>query len=245
MMRFQGQVAIVTGAASGIGLATARRLAAEGAQVLSVDRDAERLADAPGRKLVADLADDAAPATIARAAVEHFGRLDMLVNNAGIGGSMPLELSDDALIDRMLGINLRAVMRMTREALHLIARPGGRIVNVASIYGEVGFPGAAAYAAAKGGVAQLTRQLAADLSPVGIRVNAVSPGCIETAMTANRIANDSWYQRAQIATTPSGRVGRPEDVAGAIAFLLSGDADFIAGHVLAVDGGWLAARVSA
>lgn len=242
-MRFDGEVAIVTGAASGIGLATARRLAAEGARVLAVDRDAQGLAQAPGVPLAIDLGEDAAPAAVARAAMEAFGRLDMLVNNAGIGGSKTLELSDDALIDRMLGINLRAVMRMTREALHVIARPGGRIVNVASIYGEVGFPGSAAYAASKGGVAQLTRQLAADLSPVGIRVNGVSPGCIQTAMTAKRIATDAWYQRTQIATTPAGRVGRPEDVAAAIAFLLSLDADFIAGHVLPVDGGWLGARI--
>ncbi len=242
-MRFAGEVAVITGAASGIGLATARRLVAEGAQVLSVDRDAAGLAEAPGSTMVADMAEDSTPAAVAKAAMDRFGRLDMLVNNAGVGGSKSLELTDDALIDRMLGINLRAVMRMTREALRVMARPGGRIVNVASIYGEVGFPGSAAYAASKGGVAQLTRQLAADLSPVGIRVNAVSPGCIETAMTAKRIATDEWYQRAQIATTPAGRIGRPEDVAGAIAFLLSADADFIAGHVLAVDGGWLGARI--
>src|SRR5262249_35921173 len=149
------------------------------------------------------------------------------------------------MIDRMLGTNLRAVMRMTRAVLKEIARPGGRIVNVGSVYGEVGFPRCAAYAASKGGVSQLTRQLAADLSPAGIRVNAVAPGVIETGMTAKRIATDEWYQRAMIGTTPAGRIGRPEDVAGVIAFLCSDDAAFVSGQVIAVDGGWLGARTMA
>jgi 3-oxoacyl-[acyl-carrier protein] reductase len=121
-------------------------------------------------------------------------------------------------------------------------RPGGRIVNVSSIYGLIGFPGSLAYGVSKAGIAQLTRQLAVDLAPEGILVNAVAPGVIETEMTRRRITGDRWYQRIQIEATPVGRIGRPQDIAGVIAFLCSDDAAFIAGQVLPVDGGWLATR---
>ena len=240
-MRFAGEVAIVTGAARGIGRATAERLAREGARVLAVDREGFE-ADTPGfAPFAADLASDAGPADVVAAARAAFGRLDILVNNAGIGGSAALEASDDAQIDRILGTNLRAVLRLTREALGLMSRPGGRIVNVGSTFGEIGFPRTAAYAAAKGGLAELTRQLVADLAPQGIRVNAVAPGVILTPMTG-RLAADPWYRRVAIDTIPACRTGTPEDVAGVIAFLCSEQAAFVHGQIIAVDGGWLAAR---
>ncbi|MER8751690.1 SDR family oxidoreductase [Mesorhizobium sp. M1050] len=242
--RFQGKAAVVTGAGNGIGLATAKRLQAEGAAVLSVDWNADYLADCAEPKLTIDLADDDAPARIVTAAKAQFGTIDILINNAGVAGSKTLGDSSDELIDRVMGINVRAAMRLTRDTLPHLARPGGSIVNVCSVFGEVGFPNTAPYAASKGALSQLTRQLAADLSADGIRVNGVAPGVINTPIVAERIASDAWYRRAMIETTPIRRVGTAEDVAGGILFLCGPDAQFITGHILNIDGGWLAARVA-
>ncbi len=248
--RFEGQAAIVTGAAGGIGRATAQRLAGDGASVLAVDVKADDLEQTMalitgdgGRAeaLVSDVTGDQSPGNIIAACVTAFGGLDILVNNAGIGGRTVVgDLSDEDW-DVMLDTNLRSVFRMSREALKAIATPGGRIVNISSVFGLVGFRRSAAYGAAKAGVAQLTRQMTADFGPQGIRVNAIAPGIIDTPMTARNIREDPWFQKAMIETTPMG-IGTPEDIAGVAAFLCSDDARYVAGEVINVDGGWMATR---
>lgn len=249
--QFTGLAAVVTGAARGIGAATAERLAWEGADVLAVDisdpMPSDRAAttgERPGRlvALAADVADRAAPEAIVADCLAQFGRLDILVNNAGVGGSNPVDETQDADFDRMVSINLSSVFRISRAALAALPRPGGRIVNVASVFGAVGFPGTSAYAVAKAGVAQLTRQMAADYAPLGILVNAVAPGIIRTPMTERRLAEDPWFREMMVDATPVRRVGTPEDVAGVISFLCSADAGFVAGQVIAVDGGWSTTR---
>jgi NAD(P)-dependent dehydrogenase (short-subunit alcohol dehydrogenase family) len=247
-MRFKDKNVIVTGAARGIGRATVERFVAEGANVLAVDLD---FGDAGGidivnkenaaqaHALALDLSGDDAPRRVVEAARQLGGHVDFLINNAGVGGSKALALSDDALIDRILAINLRAVLRLTRDMLPGLA-DGSSIVNVASVFGETGFPGSTAYAVSKAGVSQLTRQLVSDLSSRGIRVNAVAPGVIHTAMTAHRLSHDADYNRTMVDATPLKSIGTSAQVASVIAFLCSEDASYVTGQVIAVDGGWLA-----
>jgi NAD(P)-dependent dehydrogenase (short-subunit alcohol dehydrogenase family) len=242
--RFAGKAVIVTGAARGIGEGIATRFASEGARVLLVDVGDEVTATAArlGQPaLVKDVTARDAGQAIADAALAAFGRIDILVNNAGIGGSKRLADSDDALIDRFLDTNLAAVLRVTRSILPHLPRPGGRIINISSIFGITGYPGTTAYAVAKAGIAQFTRQLAGELAPEGILVNAVAPGLIATPMTTGHRTN-ALYQRLIVEGTPLERMGQPADIAGPVAFLASDDAAFVTGAVLPVDGGFLAAR---
>lgn len=241
--RFEGKLALVTGAARGIGAGIVERLLAEGAEVIGVDRETF-VVPCPSRlqTLSLDLSRSDAAATI-EAAVRATGRpLDFLVNNAGIGGARPLAETEEADWQRFLDINLSTVYRLSRALLPHFRRPGGRIVNLSSVFGLTAFPGSVAYSVSKAGVAQLTRQIGVELAPEGILVNAIAPGVIETPMTRRRIESDTWYRKVMCDATPLGRVGQPADIAGVVAFLCSDDAAFIVGQTLVVDGGWLESK---
>ena len=232
--RFEGRVAIVTGGASGIGAATVERLLAEGAAVLSVDRtkaDGARTGRLAYHR--ADLTDPAAAPAMIAVAIERFGRLDYLVNNAGTGGLADAADQTDAEWARIFAINTHAVMYGCRAALPVLRRQGGgAIVNIASISGIGGDYGMGAYAASKGAVVNYTRSVAMDCARDGIRVNALCPGLIDTPLSAGVPDRAKWT-----AGIPMGRSARASEMASAIAFLLSDDASFVTGSILVADGG--------
>jgi meso-butanediol dehydrogenase/(S,S)-butanediol dehydrogenase/diacetyl reductase len=238
---------LITGAAQGIGRATAERFIASGHALVATDISEQALDDlrslAPDRiaTLVQDVTADPAPEEAIGLAVARFGRLDVLVNNAGVGRPRPIHETDDSDIDRFLDINVRAQIRFSREALGAM-KAGAAIVNIASIFGLRGNAGAGVYSVSKAAMIGLTRQMAADYGPSGIRINAVAPGLIKTPLTADRIDNDPAFRRQMVDTTPFPRVGTPGDIAAAVHFLASEDAGFISGHTLVVDGGWLVAN---
>lgn len=242
-------IAIVTGGAGGIGRATVNRLWREGHRVIAVDlneaalADVEALGDGRIATLALDLTRDDAPALAMSFARKKFGPVQILVNNAGIGAAKSVDLTSDDEFDRFVSINLRSVFRMSREALRGM-QAGASIVNVASTFGLMGYPGSSSYAATKAGLVGLTRQMAVDYGPAGIRTNAVAPGLIATPLTEGRIKANSDYRRLLIGGTPFPRIGSPEDVANAIWFLSSDEAAFINGHVLTVDGGWSTTKYS-
>jgi len=234
-------VAIVTGAARGIGRATALRLLGDGWSIAAVDRSA--IEDFPGfgseavGKIECDLTDPAAPAEIVGLAVERFGALGLLVNNAGISGAKPVDETDDENLARIMEVNFTVPFRLAREALRVM-KPGSIIVNVASVVNFRATPSTSAYTASKAALAGLTRQMAAEYGPRAIRCNAVAPGLVETDLTAQKLGSDPRFRRIWIDGTPWPRLGRPEDIAAAIIFLASPDSAFINGHTLVVDGGW-------
>ncbi|OKK06199.1 oxidoreductase [Streptomyces sp. CB03234] len=244
LRRFDGYGVLITGAARGIGEATSRRLAAEGARVLIADIDEDLAREVAGTIPGAaaygcDVGDTAAVEAAVAYAVETFGRLDVLVNNAFARTPDAPSLRDEAdeTWQRSLDVTLIGALRCARAALpHLAASGRGAIVTIGSVNAEQAF-GGHAYSAAKAGLASLTRTLAADAAPRGVRVNQVNPGTVRTRAWAGREhVLDALADRVY----PLGRVGEPEDIAAAVAFLASRDASWITGTTLRVDGGLLA-----
>lgn len=242
-MRLKERVAIVTGAASGIGAASAKLFAAEGAFVLAVDLPDHNLAEAhAGNRNIVTLeksvADSDAAETIVSEAIRRYGRLDILMNNAGIGTNALAEAMTEAEWDRTLSVNLTAQFRLCQRAIpHLKEAPAGRIINVASVMAEGTDYGLAAYCASKAGVAGLTRTLALELGKFAITANYLEPGAIATGMTkplwdTRPDVAEIWTKKAALR-----RLGQPIDLARAALFLASDDGGFVTGHGLVVDGG--------
>jgi NAD(P)-dependent dehydrogenase (short-subunit alcohol dehydrogenase family) len=245
--RFGGRRALVTGAASGIGAGTARRLAAEGASVACVDRDvagldatvaAVRASGGSAWPIVCDLFDRTAIGPAVDTAVERLGGLDVVCNIAGVGGFW---LDEDFPLDewdRLIAINLTATWLICQRSLpHLLATGRGAIVNTASTAATDATPYETAYAATKGAVIALTRSLAINHAKAGLRVNCVAPGPIDTPIAAQYGLPPGADRQLLRIITPFGTMGRPEDVAAVFAFLASDDAAHVNGHILKVDGG--------
>jgi NAD(P)-dependent dehydrogenase (short-subunit alcohol dehydrogenase family) len=246
----KGKVALVTGASSGIGRATALAFAREGARVVVSDvqidggeETVRLILDAGGEAVFvhANVADAAEVEAMVRRAVEVFGRLDYAFNNAGIEGlTAPTAECTEENWDRVIDINLKGVWLCMRfEIPEMLRQGGGAIVNCSSVAGLVGFPGIPAYSASKHAILGLTRTAALEYAQQGLRVNAVCPGVIRTAMVERFTHQDPQAEAQLVAREPVGRMGTPEEIAGAVLWLCSDAASFVTGHALAVDGGFV------
>jgi 2-hydroxycyclohexanecarboxyl-CoA dehydrogenase len=245
-MRLDGSIALVTGGASGIGAATSRRLAAEGASVAVADIDLDRAravaSEIGGAAVEMDVADAASVRAGVTAAVESFGPPDILVNNAGTDRFAYFVNTDEELWDFVLAVNLRGTIAVTHAVLSSMQRRGrGSIVNVASEAGRVGSQGSAVYSAAKAGVIGFTRAIARESARFNVRVNAVAPGPIDTPLLNSAEVQHgeigARLRQGMIDATLLHRIGQPEEVAATIAFLASNDASFITGQTVNVSGG--------
>ena len=247
--RLAGKVALVTGSARGIGLAVARAFSREGAAVVIADVNGGAAEDAAARltqsgaqalAIAVDVADPASVGAMIAAVTEAFGHLDILVNNAGVGGNTPFLETSLAEWNRIIGINLTGAFLVAQAcAREMVKAGGGKIVNIASVSGQRGGDGRAAYGSAKAGLELLTKVMAVELAGHNINVNNIAPGAIETEMA--KLAHDQATRAAYNYLIPMTRYGTPEEIADAAVFLCSDESRYIHGHTLNVDGGFRAA----
>jgi 3-oxoacyl-[acyl-carrier protein] reductase len=245
--KLTGKVALVTGASKGIGAAIARSLAAEGAAVVvnyaSSQTHAEsvvREITAQGGRAIAIRANVASAAEVERLFAETrraFGRLDILVNNAGIYEFAPIEMVTAEHFHKHFDLNVLGLLLASQAAVTLFGAAGGSIINISSLVSTVGFPNAVVYSGTKGAVDAITRSLAQELGPKGIRVNAINPGMVETEGTHSAGITESEMRKQVEAQTPLGRIGQPQDIAGAAVFLASNDSSWITGETFVISGG--------
>jgi len=246
----KGKIAVVTGARQGLGRAIALRLAASGARTVVTDLDKEacekvvaeiRAAGGEGAALRLDVREENEIREALEEVKKRFNRIDILVNNAGIYIQQEIETMATEDIDRVISVNLRGAILCTKYVLPGMKRNNyGKIVNIASIAGFVGFPASALHSATKGALVAVTRDLALNYAKYRINVNAIAPGVIETPMTAD-ILQDEAEKSLLLRNIPYGRIGRPEDIANGVVFLLSDDSEYITGQTLVIDGGWISA----
>jgi len=244
--RLAGKVALITGAGGGLGLAMAQAMAAEGAAVALADISGaqDTAAASIGEQAIAlhaDVTQEDDVRAMIDAAVERFGRLDVLCNNAGIDGDLvPLAEMTVENFDRVIAVNLRSVFLGLRYGIPaLLAAGGGSVINMASVAAISGMPRGAAYAASKSGITGITRTAAVENAAAGVRVNAILPAVIQTPM-ADAVGADDPTLKGAIAATPAGRLGRPDEVASLAVYLASDESTFITGASLTVDGGYSA-----
>lgn len=239
-----GRTALVTGAESGLGRAIATAFVDAGARVAGADLGVppdESGSVSPGgvTRLHVDVADRDGVAGCVVAAIEALGGIDVCVNCAGVGGRAPATDYPDELWDRVMAINLTGSFAMARSVgRHMVARGSGSIVNIASVGGLVGYPGSVGYQASKGAIVQMTRTLAVEWGPHGVRVNAIAPGHIATELVQRQWVVEPELREFFLSRTPLGRLGDPADVANAAVFLASDASRMVTGQVLAVDGGY-------
>ncbi|QYF94174.1 SDR family oxidoreductase [Massilia sp. PAMC28688] len=245
-MRLENKVAIVTGATQGIGLACARRLLQEGARVMLVDikpegEDAARELGEQARFFAADVSLKVDVDAMMAATLAQFGHVDILVNNAGVTHAADfLDLSEDDF-DRVLRINLKSMFLCGQAAArHMVSQGSGCIINMSSVNAELAIPNQVPYVVSKGGINQLTKVMALNLAPHGIRVNGVGPGTILTELAKKAVLASAEARHTILSRTPAGRCGEPEEIASVVAFLASEDASYMTGQTMYVDGGRMA-----
>lgn len=247
MSNLHGKIAIITGAASGIGLACSRRYAAEGAIVVGIDRNLSddwssvEATAAHARFHQLDVTDSAAQQAAVADTVGEFGRIDILLTAAGVGDGGPVGMLDESTWDRVIDINLKGTFLSVKAVLAtMTAQRSGSIITIASVEGLNGTEGGSVYNASKGGVVLLSKNIAMDYGRMGIRCNAICPGFIDTPLLHEVMDAMPEFKTDVVRQTKVGRFGRPEEIAGAAYFLASDDASYVTGHTLVVDGGYSA-----